>query len=90
MDYAGGPEGCGKTNFAQIVQVIEIVRKNLQAKRRNAKNERIPSTFGNRHFRQNSPSALRFAAIDAVEGSGVYSTTPHASLSPASPVGCVV
>src|SRR5687768_11659445 len=30
MDYAGATEGCGKTNFAQIVQAIEIVAKKLQ------------------------------------------------------------
>ena len=32
MDYAGDSKGCGKTNFVEFVQVIEIVRKNFQAK----------------------------------------------------------
>ena len=35
-DYAGGGKGCGQTNFAEIVQAIEIVEKNLQWRRRKA------------------------------------------------------
>ena len=38
-DYAGGHEGCGQTIFAEIVQVIEIVEKNLHRRRRKARNQ---------------------------------------------------
>jgi hypothetical protein len=30
MDYAGGGKGCGWKYFAEIVQTIEIVEKNLR------------------------------------------------------------
>ena len=36
MDYAGGHKGCGQTIFAEIVQVIEIVEKNLRQERKTA------------------------------------------------------
>jgi hypothetical protein len=46
MDYAGATEGCGKTNFAEIVQTIEIAVKNLQRRRKTVGNEVILSTLG--------------------------------------------
>ena len=42
--YAGGGEGCGQTIFAEIVQAIEIVRKNLQTRSEITRNGRILST----------------------------------------------
>ena len=48
MDYAGGGKGCGKTIFAQIVQAIEIVEKNLQHERKTAWNGVNLSTPGGR------------------------------------------
>ena len=62
--YAGGGEGCGWKYFAQIVQAIEIVEKNLWWSAETGRNWEILSTYGGARGHCRGTPTRRPAAAD--------------------------